>query len=105
MVKSLGDGGARKSWAGRRFGIRPPRARGLLSFGAAHAMAAPRRLNEEEGHQEGDGAGKKTKLRDLAPKTDPKAGLNFAADGSVMPQIGNTGNIPLPAVQNIYNKK
>ena len=49
--------------------------------------------------------GKKTKLRDLAPKADPKAGLNFAADGSVMPQIGNTGNILVPAVQNVYNKK
>jgi hypothetical protein len=48
--------------------------------------------------------GKKTKLQDLAPKADPKAGLNFAADGSVMPQIGNTGNVLLPAVQNIYKK-
>ena len=46
--------------------------------------------------------GKKTKLRDLAPKADPKAGLNFAADGSVMPQIGNTGNVLLPAVQKIW---
>ena len=49
--------------------------------------------------------GKKTKLQDLAPKADPKAGLNFAADGSVMPQIGNTGNVLVPAVQNVYNKK
>ena len=48
--------------------------------------------------------GKKTKLQDLAPKADPKAGLNFAADGSVMPQIGNTGNVLLPAVQNIDKK-
>jgi hypothetical protein len=48
--------------------------------------------------------GKKTKLQDLDPKADPKAGLNFAADGSVMPQIGNTGNVLLPAVQNIYKK-
>lgn len=48
--------------------------------------------------------GKKTKLKDLAPKADPKAGLNFAADGSVMPQIGNTGNVLLPAVQNVYKK-
>jgi hypothetical protein len=46
----------------------------------------------------------KSKLKDLAPKADPKAGLNFAADGSVMPQIGNTGNVLLPAVQNIYKK-
>ena len=30
-------------------------ARRLLCKGAAHAMAAPRRLDEEEGHQEGDG--------------------------------------------------
>jgi hypothetical protein len=43
--------------------------------------------------------GKKSKLKDLEPKADPKAGLNFAADGSVMPQIGNTGNVLLPAVQ------
>jgi hypothetical protein len=48
--------------------------------------------------------GKKTRLQDLAPKTDPKAGLNFAADGSVMPQIGNTGNVLVPAVQNIFKK-
>jgi hypothetical protein len=47
----------------------------------------------------------KSKLKDLAPKADPKAGLNFAADGSVMPQIGNTGNVLVPAVQNVYNKK
>jgi hypothetical protein len=47
--------------------------------------------------------GKKTKLRDLAPKADPKAGLNFAADGSVMPQIGDTGNVLLPATQ-VYKK-
>jgi hypothetical protein len=46
----------------------------------------------------------KSKLKDLAPKADPKAGLNFAADGSVMPQIGNSGNVLLPAVQNIYKK-
>ena len=46
----------------------------------------------------------KSKLKDLAPKADPKAGLNFAADGSVMPQIGNTGNVLLPAVQNVYKK-
>lgn len=44
----------------------------------------------------------KSKLKDLAPKADPKAGLNFAADGSVMPQIGNTGNVLLPAVQKIW---
>jgi hypothetical protein len=48
--------------------------------------------------------GKKTKLQDLAPKADPKAGLNFAADGSVMPQIGNTGNVLLPSVGNLYKK-
>ena len=47
----------------------------------------------------------KSKLKDLAPKADPKAGLNFAADGSVMPQIGNTGNVLVPAVQNVFNKK
>ena len=47
----------------------------------------------------------KSKLKDLEPKADPKAGLNFAADGSVMPQIGNTGNVLVPAVQNVYNKK
>ena len=48
--------------------------------------------------------GKKTKLRDLAPKADPKAGLNFAADGTVMPQIGNTGNVLSPLVSKIYQK-
>ena len=47
--------------------------------------------------------GKKSALKDLAPKADPKAGLNFTADGSVMPQVGNTGLL-LPAVQNVYKK-
>ena len=47
--------------------------------------------------------GKKSKLKDLAPKADPKAGLNFAADGSVMPQVGNTGLL-LPAVQKTWHK-
>jgi hypothetical protein len=49
----------------------------------------------------------KSKLKDLAPKANPKAGLNFAADGSVMPQAGNTNTgigLLLPAVQQIYKK-
>ena len=47
--------------------------------------------------------GKKSKLKDLEPKADPKAGtLTFG--GGVMPQIGNTGNVLLPAVQNVYKK-
>jgi hypothetical protein len=46
----------------------------------------------------------KSKLKDLAPKADPKAGLNFAADGSVMPQIGNTGNVLLPALKDTFHK-
>jgi hypothetical protein len=49
----------------------------------------------------------KSKLKDLAPKVDPKAGLNFAADGSVMPQVGNTNTgigLLLPAVQDVYKK-
>jgi hypothetical protein len=51
--------------------------------------------------------GKKSKLKDLAPKADPKAGLNFTADGSVMPQAGNTNTgigLLLPAVQKTYLK-
>jgi hypothetical protein len=40
----------------------------------------------------------KSKLKDLAPKADPKAGLNFAADGTVMP-VGISGNVLLPAIQ------
>jgi hypothetical protein len=48
--------------------------------------------------------GKKSKLKDLEPKANPKAGLNFAADGSVMPQVGNTGNVLSPLVNKIYNK-
>jgi hypothetical protein len=36
--------------------------------------------------KKGSARGKKSKLQDLAPKVEPKAGLNFAADGSVMPQ-------------------
>ena len=45
--------------------------------------------------------GKKSKLKDLDAKANPKAGLNFAADGSVLPQIGNTGNVPLPSALKI----
>jgi hypothetical protein len=46
----------------------------------------------------------KSKLKDLAPKADPKAGLNFAADvNGDRTLTGNTGLL-LPAVQNIYNK-
>ena len=47
--------------------------------------------------------GKKTKLKDLAPKADPKAGLNFAADGTVMPQISSTSPLA-PIVQKVYIK-
>ena len=47
--------------------------------------------------------GKKSNLKDLEPKADPKAGtLTFG--GGVMPAIGNTGNVLLPAVQNVYKK-
>ena len=49
--------------------------------------------------------GKKSKLKDLAPKADPKAGLTFAADvNGDRALIGNTGNVLLPAVQKTYSK-
>ena len=44
----------------------------------------------------------KSKLKDLAPKADPKAGAGDVNGDRLL--IGNTGNVLLPAVQNIYKK-
>jgi hypothetical protein len=41
--------------------------------------------------------GKKSNLKDLAPKADPKAGLNFTADGSVR-------KIVVPAEGDVFSK-
>jgi hypothetical protein len=50
--------------------------------------------------------GKKSKLKDLAPKADPTAGVGDVNGDRL--QIGNTGNtgigLLLPAVQKIYSK-
>jgi len=46
--------------------------------------------------------GKKSKLKDLAPKADPKAGVGDVNGDRL--QIGNTGNVLLPAVKNTYYK-
>jgi hypothetical protein len=44
----------------------------------------------------------KSKLKDLAPKADPKAGVGDVNGDRL--QIGNTGNVLLPAVKNTYYK-
>jgi hypothetical protein len=55
----------------------------------------------------------KAKLEDLAPKNDPKGGLNFAFTGGVTVAAGdvngdgsaiNGGSLSLPAVQTIDYK-
>jgi hypothetical protein len=43
---------------------------------------------------------KQKAMEDLAPKSDPKGGLNFAADGSV--RLGDVNG--LPAVQDVAKK-
>ena len=48
------------------------------------------------------GRGKKSKLKDLAPKADPKAGVGDVNGDRL--QIGNTGNILLPAASKVYIK-
>jgi hypothetical protein len=49
--------------------------------------------------------GKKSKLKDLAPKADPKAGGDVNGDRL---QVGNTGNtgigLLLPAINNTFHK-
>jgi hypothetical protein len=52
--------------------------------------------------------GKKSKLKDLAPKADPKAGGDVNGDRLLVGNTGNTGNtgigLLLPAVQKVYSK-
>jgi hypothetical protein len=50
----------------------------------------------------------KSKLKDLAPKADPKAGGDVNGDRLLVGNTGNTGNVGigllLPAVQKGYSK-
>ena len=57
---------------------------------------------KKKANKKSSARGKKSKLKDLAPKADPKAGAGDVNGDRLL--IGNTGNVLLPAVQNIYKK-